>query len=442
MKKISLLCGIIFIVFNSAAQPAKHVIIISIDGFRPEFYLDPSWPAPNLQQLMKEGLYAQQVRPVFPSVTYPNHVTLITGALPARHAVFANTPFEPEGATGRWNWEAALIKVPTLWDATHQAGMKSASVDWPVSVGAPIDYNIPEIWAADGKSDNTVPLKAATTPVSLWEEVEENATGKILSGDVNSEYLNSDENSGRMAAYIIRTYKPSLTTLHLAATDHAQHGYGREGLEIRKALAAADRVLGEILEAIEKAGIKDSTAILIVGDHGFADVHSTLYPNVWLLQKGLLGKGKDWKVKFQSTSGSAFLHLQTKGDVQTLSAVKKMLDELPLVQKRLFRVIDKTELEKSGADPDAMLALSPIPGIAIGGSSEGEVMKAAMQKGTHGYYPDFPEMMTGFVGWGAGFRQGIVIPQMGEQDIAPIVAKLLGLSFTAPDGILLPGIIK
>src|SRR5580765_950336 len=94
------------------AQPARHVILISIDAMRPEFYKDPSWPAPNLQQLMKEGVYADKLRPVFPSITYPDHVTMLTGALPVHHGVFFNAPFEPEGASGKWNWQTNIIQAP------------------------------------------------------------------------------------------------------------------------------------------------------------------------------------------------------------------------------------------------------------------------------------------------------------------------------------------
>ncbi len=74
----------------SFGQLAKHVILISIDGFRPDFYKDKSWSAPNLRKLMNEGVYAQGVNSVFPSVTYPAHTTLVTGAAPARHGIYYN----------------------------------------------------------------------------------------------------------------------------------------------------------------------------------------------------------------------------------------------------------------------------------------------------------------------------------------------------------------
>src|SRR5918996_6346016 len=94
-----------------------HLILVSIDAFRPEFCQDETWPAPTMQQLAWEGAYASSVRSVFPALTYPAHTTIVTGALPARHGIYFNCPFEPDGQTGRWHWHAAAIRAPTLWDA-------------------------------------------------------------------------------------------------------------------------------------------------------------------------------------------------------------------------------------------------------------------------------------------------------------------------------------
>ena len=143
MKRNFFLLVAVTIGLQTFGQQAKHVIIISIDGFRPDFYREDKWATPTLHKMVKEGVSADGVRGVFPSVTYPSHTTIITGATPLKHGVYYNSPFEPNGSTGRWYWETNLIKVPTLWDAAGAAGLKTASVYWPVSVGAKIDYNIP-----------------------------------------------------------------------------------------------------------------------------------------------------------------------------------------------------------------------------------------------------------------------------------------------------------
>lgn len=286
---LSLVFLSLFFFCQALGQAAKHVVIISIDGFRPEFYQDNSWATPNLRQMAASGVQANGVRSVFPSVTYPSHTTILTGVMPAQHGIYYNAPFEPGGQTGRWYWEENLIKTETLWDAVRKAGLKSASVFWPVSAGAPIDYNIPEVWSLDKNIDRVTPIRQGATPKGLLEEIEQNATGKLQEKDLDSDYMIADENGSRMAAYLIQTYKPNLLTFHIYAVDHAAHGEGRDGEHVRKAVATADRAVGNILEAIEKAGIKESTAVIVTGDHGFVDINQSLSPNVALAKNGLIG---------------------------------------------------------------------------------------------------------------------------------------------------------
>jgi hypothetical protein len=231
-----------------------------------------------------------------------------------------------------------------------------------------------------------------------------------------------------MAAYIIQTYKPNLLTFHVYTVDHAAHSEGRNGEHVRKAVATADRAIGNILEAIEKAGIKENTAVIVTGDHGFVDIKQSLSPNIALAKNGLIGKEKgNWKAKFHTSGAAAFLHLKDKGDNQTISQVKKILLDLPESQKKLFRVVERAELDKIGADPNAVLALTPIPGVTMSATTEGEILKVA-KGGTHGFFPDFKEIQTGFVGYGAGFNSKTTLPQMGLEDVAPLVSQLLGIS--------------
>ena len=173
-----------------------HVVLISLDGLRPEFYLEERWPAPMLQQMGREGAHAKAVKSVFPSVTYPAHTTLITGKMPIDHGISYNSPFEPQGETGRWYWEEEHILVPTLWDAARAAGLKTASIFWPVSVGAPVDWNVPEIWPVDWRTEEfTDPMRRLSTPAGLVEELEREATGKLSSANFSFGQMNLDDKS-------------------------------------------------------------------------------------------------------------------------------------------------------------------------------------------------------------------------------------------------------
>ena len=441
MKKIFLMLCIICS-FRTFSQPSKHVILISIDGFRPDFYREGKWPTPTLHKMAQEGVSADAVRGVFPSVTYPSHTTIITGAKPIKHGIYYNSPFMAQGSDGIWYWESNLIKVPTIWDASEKAGLITASVYWPVSVGAKIDYNIPEIWSLDKSVDRISPQRGLSTPTGFFEEIEMNATGKLDAEKLNSDFSSADENGSRMVSYIIKKYKPNLLTFHIFSVDHAQHGEGRDGEHVRLALAGADHAVNNILEAIEQAGIKDSTTVIVTGDHGFADIHSSLSPNVWLVQNNLMSKKGsviEWKAQFQTSGAAAFLMLKDSKDTKTIDRVRSILKALPASQQKLFRVVERKELDLIGSDPNAILALAPIEGISMSSSLSGEVLKSA-KGGTHGFYPDFQHIHTGFLAVGAGIGKGI-LPMMGLEDIAPLVAKLLGLDFKAPDGILYPGML-
>lgn len=440
-KSIILFFSIFLFTAPVFAQKAKYVVLVSVDGFRPDFYLDPSWPAPNMQQMLREGIYAEGVRGIFPTVTYPSHTTLITGVMPGKHGIVYNTPFEPGGQTGRWYMEAKEIKAETLWDVLHKAGLTSAAVSWPVSTGAPIDYNLPETWSSSTPGDRRGATSQHATPKGLFEEVQEFATGKLEANDLNLDYNVMNENLARMTAYIIKKYKPNLVAVHLPCTDGAQHAEGREGKGVRVAVASADHAIGTILEALEKAGIKDSTAIIITGDHGFVDTHTSLSPNVWLAEMGLTGKTTDrgnWKATFLSAGGAAFLHLKDPKDMQTLQQVKKMLAALPPAQQDLFRVVERAELDRVGANPEAALALAGKRGIRFGNAADGAVLKPA-PGGAHGYFPDFDEIRTGFIATGAGFSKHGVYQQIGLEDIAPLVAELLGVRLKDADGVVYPG---
>lgn len=443
MKKLAGIALLLMMGLSSFSQKASHVVLITIDGFRPDFYTDASWGMVNLRMMKEKGVYADGVNSVFPTVTYPNHTSLITGVTPAKHGIYYNTPFEPTGATGIWYFYYDSIKVPTLFDAVHKAGKTSANVIWPVTVGAPIDYNIPDVWPI-GKKDRRDIMAKLSTPARLWQEVQDNATGKLGVKDfaMEDEEMILDENVARMSAYLITTYKPAFTTLHLACTDHYEHEQGRDGLLVRKAVAGADRALGTIIESIKRAGIYDSTTIIVTGDHGFVNISKTFSPNILLAKNGLLNNAAtgDWKAQFHSSGGAAFLHLKDEADVATKNKVLAILKALPAEQQQLFKVTNRQQLDAVGANPHAALALSAAPGVTIGGAVTGELVKAA-KGGTHGYFPDFKEIQTGFVAFGAGINNGGHVKEMNVTDVAPVVAQLLGLSLGNMDGKVPVGVL-
>lgn len=423
----------------------NHVILISVDGLRPEFYMEAEWGMVNVRQGMKVGAYAEGVRGSFPTVTYPSHTTIVSGVLPAKHGIYYNTPVEPLGISGKWFWYYKDIKVPTLWTAAKDAGLTTACVSWPVTVGAPITYNLPEyVVLPQNKGEKKDEVKAMlleSSPKELVQEVQDYAVGKFGEFGATLDYNSNDQNKARMAAYIIKRYKPNFLALHIAATDHFEHEQGRDGDKVRSAVVGADVAIRNLIDAVEAAGIAKNTTFIITGDHGFVDIHTQFKPNVLLAQLGLYDDGnkEGWKAYFQQSGGSAFLHLKDPKDKATLAKVVQGLAQLPEGMKRMFDVLDKEALGKAQGDPNAVLALAAHQGFSFGASATGDML-ASVSGGTHGYLPNFKEIQTGFVAFGKGIKPGVVLPLMGQEDIAPLIAKLLNLNLRT-DGVLYPGIM-
>ena len=424
---------------------AEHVVLISIDGLRPEFYRDAAHPMPVLQRWAGEGAQAEEVVGIFPSVTYPSHTTMLTGALPVRHGIFYNSPFEPEGQTGRWFWETSHIKARTMWDACRDAGKKTAAVSWPVSVGAPVDLNVPEAWPLDWKTQQVHDVIAPLITPGLLEELEREVTGKVNALTFSLDWSSRDIRSAQIAAHLLEKHRPSLLTVHLLAVDHHCHAHGREHPRVRQALSLVDTCLGLIEEAAERAEILDKTAFVVTGDHGFVNTHQQLAPNVWLIEHGLRGPEKDrgpgWRASFHASGGGAFLHLARPDDAAALSEVKALLAALPGPVRDGFRVLERAELDRYGVDPAVPLALAAEDGWCFTSSEKGAAVRASAG-GTHGFLPELPRMQTGLVAWGSGVRGGAIARRVRLTDVAPLVMRLLEVPFEAPDGILPGGFVR
>ena len=252
----------------AAPAAAAPVLMISIDGLRPLDVLDADrgFDAPNLRRLMTEGSYATGVRNSLPTVTYPNHTTLITGVWPAKHGIAGNATFDPLGKNaGGWYWYASDIKVPTLWDAVHAAGGKVASIGWPVSVGAAsIDYDFPEYWRARIPEDLKL-VRALATP-GLPAAVE--AQSGVATAAMFGEEAPADDAKAAIAAAIYALDKPAFFTVHLSSLDHNEHSFAPGSPEAKATLARVDAAVGRLVAAARAA--EPGIDIVVVSDHGFA----------------------------------------------------------------------------------------------------------------------------------------------------------------------------
>jgi len=422
--------------------PARHVVLISIDGLRPDYYL----PGPGrrarmyaLDALRERGSWAEGVIGQFPSLTYPSHTSIVTGARPATHGIFQNTRFSPDGA-GSWYFEAAELKAPTLWDAAREAGLTTAGISWPVTVGAKIDFLLPETNQAPRDTTWLDLMRRQSTP-GLVDAVVERLGG--FEPNANRDYRERDRFSTAAAEVIIRTHRPNLLLIHLVEADTAQHQYGPNSPQAIQALTRVDAAIETIVRAIDGAGMADQTAIIVTGDHGFYRVHSAFQPNVALREAGLLQTDDAGRITaWQAMAHRSAIRLKNPADTAVAARVEKLFRDLADGPYRgLFRVVDRAEIARRGGDPEALLFLEPIEGYTTAAGTTGQFLIASTRGGDHGYTPDAPAMHTGLIMAGAGIAGGIAVPLARQIDIAPTAARLLGFALPHAEGVAMVGIM-
>jgi predicted AlkP superfamily pyrophosphatase or phosphodiesterase len=411
---------------TAGSLAARHVVMISIDGLGASWYMapPPNLRVPNLRRLMEEGSYAEGVEGVYPSVTYPSHTTLVTGRLPGEHGIFTNLSSREAGKNPKdWFWFANAIRVPTLWDVLRERGLTTAAAFWPVTAGAHITWNIPEIWDPQkGMVGDPLYVAKFSTPGLLFEAALE--LGPPRPGE------DGDTTRAKLAAFVIRKHKPNLLLLHLAALDETEHRHGPGSAEAAATLEKSDVHLGELLDAIGAAGLADSTDVFVVSDHGFLSVEREVNPNVLLAKAGLLqadaaGNITGGKVATVANGGSFFIYWPDSEnlgrDVDAALA--------PLRKERvLWGVLSQQATRDLGAEPAVRLALEAAPGVEFDDRASGDVVrKLSATAGTHGYLPFRAGLESAFIAWGPHIKKGVNLHRVRMTAIAPTVLQVFGI---------------
>ena len=431
--------GVLVLILQAGAlaQSARPTLVmISIDGLRPDYVTAADahgLKIPNLRRFLREGAFAEGVAGVIPTVTYPSHTTLITGVWPARHGILANTTFDPLGKNqGGWSWYAEDIKVPTLWDAARQAGMTTASIQWPASVGARVTWNIPEIWRAN--TDEDAKLLRALATEGLLPELE-----RELGPYPRGQDVEHDERRGSFAARLLERKRPQLLTLHLLALDHVEHETGPLSPESFAVLERQDAVVGQLRDAAERMA-PGNAYVAIVSDHGFVKIEARFNPFPAFRDAGLIsvnarGLVTDWKAMPWTAGGSAAVVLKDPTDTATLAEVRALLDKLAADPANgIDRVLGADALHARGGFPTASFIIGCKPGWFVGSGYTGAVLTKTSRSGTHGHLPDLPELRAAFFVVGPGVPAGRSLGLVDMRDIAPTLAQRLGLALPSAEG--------
>jgi predicted AlkP superfamily pyrophosphatase or phosphodiesterase len=445
MKMIRAAVALVFVItFNScllaqasAAGSHPKVVVISLDAFGAATLQDPYIATPMLHTLMKNGAYAKAMRPINPSVTWPNHTAIITGQDASRHHLLVNGLIVDQRTDKKphvemWVPKARLVAVPTLYDIAHKAGLTTAEIDW-VAITRPgtIDWAFTERPDPDASIERELIADGKTTRADLL-------------GFTSHPGAWRDRIYTNAAIDILRKHNPDLLLVHLLSMDAIQHETGFDTQADYNTEAFLDDRVAEIVDAVRANGDLDRTTFIVVSDHGQQSLHNALHPNALLKQENLQSASTSTPT-FAIEDGGCALVFQKNATPTSIAALKKLFEKKP----GIYAALTEEEASAQGwpkpgstdQAPDLLLyaaddyAFSPDPGDAF-------VTKLDRQRGSHGYPNTFPLMQAIFIASGAGIRNAGEIPAISNLDVAPTVAHILHLQLRDAQGNALTDILK
>lgn len=379
---------------SGSGDPAP-VLLVSIDSFHPD-YLERG-VTPNLARIARDGVRARWMNPSYPSLTFPNHYTLVTGWRPDRHGVVHNTM--RDAALGRFrNSDAKAVREPRwwggepLWVTAEKAGLRTATLFWPGSE-APINGTSPTDWMP---YDDAMPMPQRVDIVLDWL--------KRPAGE-----------------------RPRLVTLYFGALDQTAHDFGPDSPQTDATLAEVDTAIGRLLQGLSAQGLRDRVNIIVVSDHGMAPV-----PYVQTLDVETLVDPAD--AEYVSV-GEVIGFVPQHG--REAAAEAKLLGrhdhhqcwrkhELPPrwrygTHPRVPPIVCQVDVGWTAVTPQRLATRRP-----------GTV------RGSHGYDPADPSMRALFIARGPAFRQGVEVAPFDNVDVYPLLAKLVGVAPKSGDGDIAP----
>lgn len=420
------------------AQPSEHVVLISIDGFAAYHLTNQELELPNIRRLIRDGVWAASSETVFPSVTHPSHTTILTGVEPRLHGVLSNSLTDRETGdrfhpTNKPRKE--LVLVPTLFDAAKAKGLKTASFFWPETRDDPsIEFNIPEVFDAERRAEISAvdpalveELRQADIPIDLYFRWYH--TDRMMA---------ADRILAESAAYAIEKYKPGLLSIHFLVTDEQQHFHGPHHYLSKTALTHTDASVGVLIDAVERAGLSDTTTFVVAADHGFHSVQHKMNVRPVFERAGLTDKldlgGYGWTLSIRKEES-----FDAAQDLPKLERAFAELEKLPnvarIVRPEDFHALGLPRYEESKYARSHYMVIPDIDTfLTIEDHDSMERVRLPEAHHEHGYLPSNPRMYTSLVLAGAGIKKSVSIGHVRNLDIAPTIAELLGLQMPKMSG--------
>ena len=387
-----------------AASPNHKLVVISIGGLDARLLNEPvlKVKAPNIRKLMKEGASATVVG-VAPSSSWPSHASIVTGVSPWQNGItFPELPAKP----GDQFFLSSAIRTPTLWDVASAAGLKTASVYWPSTVGGHIAFDLPVYW--ETRRNNAVPMEGVflkSNPPGIPDLV-------TKTFPAFQKELWDDTSSTDAAIYLLSTEQPDVLFVHFADIESEQHDTTALSIYAREILENDDDLVGQILKNIPQGAV-----VALVSGHGFENSNRVVRPRVLLRQAGVKGSVEIADGLIGTT------------DRAVAAALRKIAAEGP--KSGISREVKITEVKaRVPALGRWVAAFDTIPNCIASNEERGAGVGTGPHAGTDGLWPTRPNYRSVLILNGPTVKP----VKLGEVDllqIAPTLAEIIGVKLPA-----------
>lgn len=442
LRCVTLGCAVLLLAsapVTATANQKNYVLLISIDGFPARQFSDTKLKIPTLRRLARAGRTAA-AKTIFPSMTWPAHASLITGTWPRRHGVVGNRFYDRAKRRLRSSWQVPrreLIRTPTLFDAATNAGIKSASILWPCTRDDPsISWNIPEVYGQRN-------FASWSSPGFLDALQKEGIPSDKLGVFGAREMFLLDAFARDSAVHVLTTHKPQLLAVHFVGADTVGHLFGSPSAPVSWTLEIIDGFVANLIAAYKQAGILGRTTVFIVSDHGFLEVTHKFDADKLLHQQGLIPTlGRLSKAPVITVSNGQALHVylldkSKRADHEQI--VRRAFK--PYQQKFIERIYSPRQFRQLGLPLPGRdgrvgdLIVLARPNVVFRRIRGGKrIVARSGLRSMHGYLPSHKDNLALFIASGFGVIAKAKPGRIDNVDVAPTIARLLGLKLPTADG--------
>lgn len=430
----------------------QKLFVISLDAMVRED-VEKMLERPNFRKVMEKRAEVTGVCSVYPASTYPAHTTLRTGCYPKHHGVYSNFLLQthPDGVP-HWPTDSSMVFAEDLFTVAKKAGLTTAAVFWPITGNhLNIDHVINEyFFYYPGEKERAEEIfKAQGSDEVALAAVRENL--HILAEDSKVSDIPItvyDDFTMGCTCSMIRNAKPDVLLVHNSFPDTNRHALGVFGEGMNGVYDQLDAWLGDVISAMEDAGVYEDTNFVILSDHGQRDCTKTVSLNVLLKEEGLIQLCPNdtvytWLAYSQTNGMSTTLYLSDNTNEKLYARVFDCLKKLKDTgEYGIERIWTKEELaERYGESGPFSFMIEAEEGVRFINDLTGDVVSETPVKGAHGYMPEKGPQPI-FMGHGPAFCDGAVLERASIADVAPTLAAVLGQSMPDADGRVLAELLK